>query len=359
MKLTFRTKRRLRNIGMIALTVATVLAVTWLCCVIWLERYVVYSADGAKLDFELEEAGFGGVVAKPPAAQGSISIYYNEGSDAVEISKELSSINGYYLDYTSMSKDMAGAFDDLEFVPAGTPIMIELKGGYGSFYYTTKLSGASQSASVPIASVDEFIQKLKDKGYYMIAKISAFQDYDFGNRNVPSGLYMLSRAGLWMDSQGCFWLDPTNSNAVGWITSVVLELKEMGFHEVMLSNFRFPDSDKYIFNGDNTAALQSAMSTLIASTASEGFTLSFGTNDATFSLPEGTRTRLYLEGVEAKDVATKAGQVTITDPEVRLVFLATTNDTRFDDYSVLRPLSAAEILEAQKADMAEGTDEEG
>ena len=101
------------------------------------------------------------------------------------------------------------------------------------------------------------------------------------------------------------------------------------------------------------------MSTLIASTASEGFTLSFGTNDATFSLPEGTRTRLYLEGVEAKDVATKAGQVTITDPEVRLVFLATTNDTRFDDYSVLRPLSAAEILEAQKADMAEGTDEEG
>ena len=83
MILTFRTKRRLRNIGLIALTVATVLAVTWLCCVIWLERYVVYSADGAKLDFELEEAGFGGVVAKPPAAQGSISIYYNEGSDAV------------------------------------------------------------------------------------------------------------------------------------------------------------------------------------------------------------------------------------------------------------------------------------
>ena len=243
MKLTFRTKRRLRNIGLIALTVATVLAVTWLCCVVWLERYVVYSADGAKLDFELEDAGFGGVVAKPPAAQGSISIYYNEGSDAVEISKELSSINGYYLDYTSMSKDMAGAFDDLEFVPAGTPIMIELKGGYGSFYYTTKLSGASQSASVPIASVDEFIQKLKDKGYYMIAKISAFQDYDFGNRNVPSGLYMLSRAGLWMDSQGCFWLDPTNSNAVGWITSVVLELKD-----------KFKAEVPAVFTGDAEAA---------------------------------------------------------------------------------------------------------
>ena len=360
MAMTYRTRRRVQRVTTVVTAVALVFVLFWLCWVIWLERYVVYTRDGAALDFTLSDQSLTGEVAVPPEADMEVDIYFNEGSDALDVDQGLTQLNGYYIDYDALKAgNMEEIRTDLNRLKAGTPIMIELKGGYGSFYYTTKLSGATQSASVPIASVDEFIQKLKDKGYYMIAKISAFQDYDFGNRNVPSGLYMLSRAGLWLDPQGCFWLDPTNSNAVGWITSVVLELKEMGFHEVMLSNFRFPDSDKYIFNGDKTAALQSAMSTLIASTASEGFTLSFGTNDATFSLPEGTRTRLYLEGVEAKDVATKAGQVTITDPEVRLVFLATTNDTRFDDYSVLRPLSAAEILEAQKADMAEGTDEEG
>ena len=32
-----------------------------------------------------------------------------------------------------------------------------------------------------------------------------------------------------------------------------------------------------------------------------------------------------------------------------MVFLATTNDTRFDSYSVLRPLTAAKTIETQKA----------
>lgn len=70
---------------------------------------------------------------------------------------------------------------------------------------------------------------------------------------------MLSRAGLWLD-QGYFWLDPTNATTLTWITSVVLELKEMGFNEVMLADFRFPNSDQYIFNGDKEAALRDAAS---------------------------------------------------------------------------------------------------
>ena len=70
---------------------------------------------------------------------------------------------------------------------------------------------------------------------------------------------------------------------------------------------------------------------------------------ADFVLPEG-RTRLYLSGVEAKEVGAKASQFTFENPEVRLVFLADTNDTRFDAYGVLRPMEVSGVLEAQKAD---------
>ena len=41
------------------------------------------------------------------------------------------------------------------------------------------------------------------------------------------------------------------------------------------------------------------------------------------------------------------------NPEIFLVFVAQTNDTRYNSYSVLRPLSAADVLEAQKAEQAE------
>lgn len=356
MRMTYRTKRRLRGLGLALLTLTVILLVVWFCSVIWLERYVVYSSDGAKLDFENEPAGFAGVEAVKPEAQGGVSIFYNEGSDAIEISKDLSPINGYYVDYTMLLKSMDTLEAAVDLIPSGTPVMIELKSGYGVFFYSTKISGAKTSESlagaIGIDRVDAFIQKLKDKGCYMIAKVSAFQDYEYGNNNVTTGLYMTSRAGLWMDDQGCYWLDPASAGAQSWITSAVLELKNMGFHEVMLSNFRFPTSDAYIYTGDKTAALQNAMQNLLTSTASDSgtFTLSFGTNDPTLTLIDGARSRIYFEGIDAANVQTTADQSTVADKQAQIVFLATTNDTRFDSYSVLRPLTAAETIEAQKAD---------
>ena len=37
---------------------------------------------------------------------------------------------------------------------------------------------------------------------------------------------------------------PTNANTTSWISSVVLELRDMGFNEVLLTDFRFPNSDR-------------------------------------------------------------------------------------------------------------------
>lgn len=352
MSIPYRTRRRMQRLGVVSAALLLVGILVWLCWVIWLERYVVYTRDGAKLNFDLPQE-ISGEVAVPPAAAENISIYYNEGSDSVELSKEMTAINGYYIDYEALAAgDFDGMKQDLSRLKAGTAIMIELEGSYGSFYYSTNLPNALTSASVNVKAVDELIQYIKSKGFYTIAKISAFRNYDFLNRNVPSGLYMLSRAGLWMDPGGCYWMNPTDSTALGWITSKIMELRGMGFNEVVLDNFRFPaEEDKYIYNGDKQAALISAADTLVASCNSDKFVLSFAVQNPTFALPDG-RTRMYLTGVEAKDIAMVAAQATFNGADVKLVFLGSTNDTRFDDYSVLRPLSVSEGLEAQKADMA-------
>ena len=352
MRLTYRARRNLRRFALIGLIVLLVCILVWFCSIIWLERYVVYTREGATLNFDLPPQSIGGVTASPPEAKGGISIYYNEGSDSSEVSREMTQLNGYYISYTALSKDIDGVFEDMKFVKSGTPVMIELKGDYGTLYYSSNVSGAALSQSVPITRVDELIQQMKSRGFYMIAKISAFRDYDFGNKNVSSGLYMKSRAGLWMDPDGYFWLNPTSPTTMGWITALTLELKNMGFNEVVLSNFQFPtQTDKYIFDGDMEEAIQKAAKTMVDSCASDGFVISFGVPSVTFQLPEG-RTRMYLEKTDAKDVAQVMSQVTLENPEVRVVFLGETNDTRFDSYSVLRPISSAEVLEAQKDDLA-------
>ena len=347
MSIPYRTRRVLNRLGSVLLVLLLIAIVTWLCWVIWLQRYVVYTDDGATLDFSRSSNEVSGEVATPMVASTNIPIYYNEGANAINTTNELTQLNGYYITSEMFQTDLDNVLLQIARLDAGTPVMIDMKGPYGSFFYSSKLSDAVISQSTNISAVADLVNKLQTKGFYTIARVSAFRDRSFGDTHVSSGLYMLSRAGLWMDQGGMYWLDPTNATTTTWITSVVLELKKMGFDEVLLTDFCFPNSDQYIFNGDKDAALQQAASTLMSACAADNFTLSFCVSNPAFPLPEG-RCRLYMEDVDAGSVQAKASQVTFDDPEIRLVFLSENGDTRYDQYGVLRSLYVAEEVEARK-----------
>ena len=68
--------------------------------------------------------------------------------------------------------------------------------------------------------------------------------------------------------------------------------------------------------------------------------VSFCASDPSFPLPEGNA-RIYLENVAAADLKQIAQQVTTDDPSIHLLFLTDVNDTRFNDYCVLRPIDSA------------------
>lgn len=350
MSMTYRTRRRLQRIGTVSLIALMVFVIFWFCWVLFLERHIVYTRDdGAVLDMEINANEQVGQVAKPPSSGGTgITIYYNEGDNAIEVTNELAQLDGYYISADMLINDLAGVWEDLEHLSSGTPVMIELKGGYGSFYYNSSLADAITSQSVSVDAVDGLIQELKKQGFYTIARVSAFRDYNYGLNHVNIGLPFVGKQYLWADEGGCYWLNPTSPATLSWISSIVTELRDLGFHEVMLADFRFPASDKYTFNGDKNAALLDAANSLLDSCGSYDFVLSFCVDDASFALPD-SRSRLYLEGVSAATVGVKVSQATITNPEVRLVFLAQTNDTRYSDYGCLRPIDVAEALEAQKA----------
>jgi len=357
MSMTYRTKRRLNTIGTIAMVLLLVFIAFWLCWVIWLERYIVYTRDNdAVLDLDFNANELVGEVALPPSSGGTgITIYFNEGANAVEVSNELVQLDGYYIDGEAMTSDLTSVWNDLNNLSPGTPVMIELKGGYGSFYYTSSLPDAIMSQSVSVASIDELIEEMQYRGFYTIARVSAFRDYNFGLNHVNHGLPVAGRQYLWADDGGCYWLNPSSATTLSWITSVVTELRDMGFDEVMLADFQFPAGEKYGFKGDKNAALQEAAITLLdncSSAAYPGFTLSFCVPNANFPLPDG-RSRLYLEDVDPSTVGAKASQAVINNSDIRLVFLAENNDTRYNNYGVLRPLEVSGIIEEQKAEQAE------
>ena len=348
MNIPYRHRRVLNRIGTVLLVLLLVFLLVWLCWVVWLQRYVVYTSDGAKLDFDQSAYEVSGKEAVAPKAEQNISIYYNEDADAINTSNDMTAISGYYITSDMFQQDYDNVLLQVERLSAGTAVMIDMKGPYGSFFYASTLPDAIQSASTNIEQVAALVEKLESKGFYTIARISAFRDYNYGLNHVSSGLYMLSRAGLWADNGGYYWLDPSNATTTSWITSVVLELKTMGFDEVLLDNFCFPTSDQYIFSGDKPAALATAAQTLMSTCASDDFVLSFLVQDPSFSLPDG-RCRMYLSGVDAGSISQKAALATFEDTDIRLVFLAETADTRYDEYSVLRSIYVSEEVEARKA----------
>lgn len=347
MSMPYRYRRTLNRIGVAALIFLIVFIVVWLCWVIWLQRYVVYTSSGAKLDFNQSSYDISGVEAAPAKENVEISIFYNEGADAIDTTKEMTQLSGYYITSDMYKENLDSLLLQLERLPSSTAIMVDMKGPFGTFFYNSKLSEAIPSQSTNIQGVAQLLERIDKKGFYKIARISTLRDRTYGENHVSSGLYMLSKAGLWMDEGGMYWLDPTSASTITWISSVVLELKEMGFDEVLLDNFRFPVSDKYIFSGDKAAALQTAATKIVEACASSKFVISFGVDDPTFSLP-GERCRLYLSNVDAGSVGAKFAQATVEDPEIRVVFLSETGDTRYDKYSVLRSLNVSEEVEARK-----------
>ena len=347
MKIPYRTRLRLQRIGSVVLLIVLAAILAWFCWVVWLERYVIYTNDGAIIDFERSSERLSGVVARPPSYDHEVDIYFNEGDNAIETQAELTQMAGYYVTIDDLLENFDGVKKQLTNLPNGTPVMLEVKSRYGYFYYPSNIEGVQFSSSVNVEEMGKLIDELRLRGLYLIAKVPAYRDYLYGLNHTDNGL-PVKGGYLWMDDEGYYWLKPKANGTMGFLTSIILELKEMGFHEVVLGDFKFPASDRIVYKGDKTEDIISAAKTLVSSCSSTYFAVSFIVEDPAFPLPEG-RTRMYLENVSAQNVGYTANQVDLADPEIKLVFIAATNDTRYNDYSVLRPLSSAEELEGQNA----------
>ena len=347
MIIPYRTRRRLRRLGTFLLAVTLFGVLATICWTTWVERYLIYTRDGVVLNFEQDYHIPEGIVAVPPANEDAVSIYFNEGDNALELSTELTQLKGYYVSTSVLSTDIAGTMETIRSLESGTAVMVDVKSVKGVFYYSTEITGAN-TANIDLNAADSLIQLVTKGDYYSIARVPAFRDYYYGLNYVDEGLpYAYGSGYLWMDDSGCYWLKPTSTKVLNYLIEIVTELKALGFDEVVFTDFCFPDTENVTFHGDKNEAIISAMNTLITNCNTSGFAVSFSVTNYALPIPEG-RSRLYLEGIPAKNVGLIASQVVITEPDIRLVFMADTNDTRFDEYGVLRPIEAASVLENQQ-----------
>lgn len=340
MNLSYKARKRLKTTAFVALVLAVVLAVAWLIWILWLDRYVVYTRTGAKLDFSQSSQDMQGAAVRVTEPKAPISIYYNEGENTLASGGEMKELDGYYISGDMLVRDFDGILALVRKLPSGSPILLDVKDAQGRFYYSSGL-GPNHPGIDP-ARVDALIKELVTGNLYVIARFPAFREYSFAVENVNYGLASTKGAYLYLDPGRCYWLNPTSNGTMNFVMQQLSQVKELGFDEVVLGDFRFPDSTEYRFSGDKTQTLISTAKMLTDTYGSDYFTLSFEITDDAFILPEN-RGRIYRSGCIAEEAKQVAEQSTVEDTAIRLVFITELLDTRFDPYSVLRPLDSAQL----------------
>ena len=345
MSLSYRTRRKLRQLRT-AITVILCLTLTavigWM---IWVDRYIIYTQEGAKLDFELPQTFPQGTLAVAPEQTDFVKIILHEASENnSQAVIEQVPIHGYYINTKTVTNDIPGLIGKLQTLPACTAVMMDMTTIKGSFYYNTAI-GQTVDKNIDQEQMNRLLKLLSDQDIHSIARIPAFRDWEYGLNNVPQGLPKKGGNGsLWMDDKNCYWLDPTKDEVLSYLISIVNELKGLGFDEVVFTDFRFPDTEKIKFSGDKSAAIANAASTLVEACSNDSFFVSFQSTDYAFPLPNGN-TRLYLQNVPASDISLVRQQIVAKNPSIQLLFLTEANDTRYNDYCVLRPLENMMLTE--------------
>lgn len=336
MNIPYRTRRTVKRVLVILLAVILVAVAVWACWLIWLQRFIVYTADGdAVLDFDLPPMAAGQIATQPQ--EETVPIYYNEGEDAVNTSAELTQLVGYYVEPDQL-QNLKEVKKQMAALEAGTGVMIDVKNIQGDFYYSSAV-GANRAAGVDTEAMDELIAFMNKSSLYTIARLPALRDYAYGLNHVPNGVHHSSGLYLYQDDEGCYWLNPASEGTLSYLTQIVTELKTLGFDEVVFYDFCYPGTDSIQVDGSRPDNLTAAAATLTKACTTEWFALSFEKTEE-FTMPEG-RNRMYLSGIDAAQAASAAENSGVADPLINLVFLTELYDTRFNAYSVLRPLSGA------------------
>jgi hypothetical protein len=309
--------------------------------IIWVDRYIVYTRDGAILNFELSQISQDGDPAVPPVVSDPVKIVIqNSDENSNQAVVEQVSINGYYIQSSDLKENIPSVIDKLQGLPPGTAVLMDMKTIKGSFYYNTTV-GSTVSKDINQDQMSQLLEFLADHDLYAIARIPAFRDWEYGLNNVPQGLPKKGGNGsLWMDDKNCYWLNPTNEEVHGYLIRIVTELKSLGFDEVVFTDFRFPDTEKIKFEGNKADAIANAAATLVEACSTERFYVSFQSTNYAFPLPDNN-SRLYLDNVSAADIPLVRQQTVTKTPALQLLFLTEANDTRFNDYCVLRPVNNA------------------
>ena len=120
-------------------------------------------------------------------------------------------------------------------------VIIEAKAPSGALAFSSK-NPLAEGASAPTNDALLALKsKLNGAGYAVVASFSCFRDNILPRSREELGLKTADGT-LWGDTMRYAWLDPYSEDSHVYLISLISELYQLGFHEILLCNLSFPSA---------------------------------------------------------------------------------------------------------------------
>lgn len=125
----------------------------------------------------------------------------------------------------------------------GNAVLVEMKREDGALNYVSGVELAvSLGASSSDGAADRAIRALTQGELYTIAQVSCFRDHLMGTQDVYA---LHTNSGWrWKDLEGVRWTCAANGTVQDYLIDICVELAQMGFDEILLTNCGYPISDR-------------------------------------------------------------------------------------------------------------------
>lgn len=136
-------------------------------------------------------------------------------------------------------------------VASGTAYaLITLKDSAGNIYYASTVPAAAESIAEKTVDPALIASVFKEYGVIPVARIAAFRDPIAAYTDRDMAIHYRSGGEtdyLWLDAAnaaagGKAWLNPYSAGAVGFVSGLMDELRDMGFEHIALSCVQFPSA---------------------------------------------------------------------------------------------------------------------
>ncbi len=122
-------------------------------------------------------------------------------------------------------------------------LIIDVKDDNGNLLFPSEAAGSlfGENYKVHIKEIQPVMERLKEEGIYLIARIVAFKSPRYAAL-YPDRAISYKQGGTYKDNNGIYWASPYDRELWNYLIAVSKEAAEAGFNEIQYDYVRFPTS---------------------------------------------------------------------------------------------------------------------